>query len=135
MAAKNVLGRTLLPCCTTPGKVTGYFRDGICSTGPTDYGKHVVCAIVTTEFLDFSRQRGNDLQTPHPPSFPGLTQGDKWCLCASRWLEAYQAGKAPPVVLEATNEAALRIIPLEALQKHAVQEEEVLPAEGSSESK
>ena len=100
--------------------MTGYFRDGLCSTGPTDVGRHVVCAIMTQEFLNFTKSQGNDLQTAHPPSFPGLQPGDKWCLCAVRWLDAYAAGKAPPVVLEATNQAALKIIPFEALTKHAV---------------
>lgn len=123
-ATKNVLGRLLAPCCTTPGKVTGYFRDGMCSTGPTDTGRHVVCAVVTEEFLAYTRAQGNDLQTPRPPSFAGLNPGDSWCLCAARWLEAFKAGKAPPVDLEATNEAALRIVPLEALLKHAVKREE-----------
>lgn len=98
----------------------GFFRDGYCSTGPTDTGRHVVCARVTPEFLAFTRSRGNDLQTPDPPSFPGLRPGDKWCLCALRWLEAYEAGVAPPVDLGATNEAVLRFVPLEALQKHAL---------------
>lgn len=125
---KNVLGKTLVPCCTTPGKVTGFYRDGLCSTGPTDTGRHVVCAIVTDEFLAYTKSLGNDLQTPHPPSFPGLVNGSRWCLCASRWLEAYHAGKAPPVDLEATNEAALRIVPLDALLKHAARTDaEVTP--------
>lgn len=117
---QNVLGSQLACCCTDP--MTGYFRDGHCRTVGEDHGSHTVCARVTREFLEFSRARGNDLSTPHPAyGFPGLKPGDKWCLCASRWLEAYEAGVAPPVVLEACHQRALDIVPLEALQEKAVQ--------------
>jgi len=102
---RNVLGSRLTPCCAN----TGFYRDGYCRTGPEDQGTHVVCAKVTAEFLEFTKSKGNDLSTPRP-GFPGLKPGDKWCLCALRWLEAYKAGKAPPVVLEATHESALRYI-------------------------
>ena len=115
----NVLGTPLQSCCTDP--VTGFYRDGRCVTGPQDRGKHVICAQVTEEFLQFSRSRGNDLITPIPAyDFPGLKPGDRWCLCASRWQEAYEAGVAPPVVLEATHEAALQYVPVAALQAHAL---------------
>jgi uncharacterized protein (DUF2237 family) len=127
--ALNVLGGPLQLCCSAP--LTGYFRDGFCVTGPADTGRHTVCAIVTSEFLAFTASRGNDLATPHPPSFPGLKPGDKWCLCAGRWLEAYQAGVAPKVVLSATNAATLRTVPKEALLEHAVEEAAVGPAGGS----
>jgi uncharacterized protein len=116
--ALNVLGGPLRPACTGP-KTTGFYRDGYCHTGPTDSGRHVVAAQVTRAFLDFTASRGNDLQTPHPPHFPGLVPGDVWCLCALRWREAYDAGVAPPVVLEATNEAALRYVSLAQLREHA----------------
>jgi uncharacterized protein (DUF2237 family) len=115
----SVLGRPIEPCSLDP--LTGFYRDGCCSTGPEDVGSHTVCARVTAEFLDFSRRVGNDLSTPRPElRFPGLRPGDRWCVCASRWLEAYRAGVAPPVVLAATNEAALRIVPREALFAHAI---------------
>ena len=118
----NVLGTPLQSCCTDP--VTGFYRDGRCVTGPQDSGKHVICAQVTEAFLLFSQKRGNDLITPLPAyHFPGLKPGDRWCLCASRWQEAYQAGVAPPVVLEATHEAALQYVSLESLQAHAIQAE------------
>lgn len=108
---KNVLGGDLEVCCTSP--VTGFYRDGYCRTGANDVGRHTVCAIVTDEFLEFSKAAGNDLITPHPEwGFPGLKAGDKWCLCVLRWKEAYDAGVAPPVVLEATNEAALQHVSL-----------------------
>lgn len=117
---KNVLGGALLACSYSP--LTGYFRDGCCSTGPTDTGSHVVCAKVTSEFLEFSRSVGNDLSTPRPEyRFPGLKPGDRWCVCALRWLEAYHAGCAPPVVLEATNAAVLRVIRLDVLKACALQ--------------
>lgn len=100
--------------------MTGFFRDGCCNTGPMDRGVHTVCARVTADFLDFSKARGNDLSTPRPEfQFPGLKPGDKWCLCASRWAEAYEAGMAPKVVLEATHEATLSIVPLEVLKQFA----------------
>lgn len=117
--ARNVLGGALRPACTGP-KTTGFYRDGYCHTGPTDSGRHVVAAQVTQAFLDFTASRGNDLQTPHPPHFPGLVPGDVWCLCALRWREALDAGVAPPVVLEATNEAALRYVKLAQLREHAL---------------
>jgi uncharacterized protein (DUF2237 family) len=114
----NVLGGPLLACSFDP--LTGYFRDGCCHTGAEDVGSHTVCARVTADFLAFSRSRGNDLSTPRPEyRFKGLVEGDRWCLCAARWLEAYQAGMAPPVVLESTHELALRIVPLQALLAHA----------------
>ncbi|MCS6810667.1 MAG: DUF2237 domain-containing protein, partial [Tepidimonas sp.] len=100
--------------------LTGYFRDGCCHTGPHDLGRHVVCAKVTEAFLAFSLQRGNDLITPRPEwRFAGLKPGDRWCLCALRWKEALQAGVAPPVILEATHEAALQVVSLADLQAHA----------------
>ena len=110
----NVLGKPLVPCSMNP--VTGYFRNGYCSTGPTDTGTHVVCAVVTDAFLQFSKDQGNDLITP-APGFPGLKAGDKWCLCAHRWKEAYEAGVAPSVVLESTHKAVLRIVPLKILKQ------------------
>ena len=115
---RNVLGGPLLACSFDP--LTGFFRDGCCSTGPDDVGSHTVCARVTEAFLEFSLQRGNDLVTPRPEyRFAGLKPGDRWCVCAGRWLEAYDAGVAPPVVLEATHESALRIVPMKALLAHA----------------
>jgi uncharacterized protein len=114
----NVLGGPLLACSFDP--LTGFFRDGCCHTGPHDLGSHTVCARVTDEFLDFSRERGNDLVTPRPEyRFRGLKDGDRWCVCAARWLEAFEAGVAPPVVLEATHQAAMRIVPLQVLLAHA----------------
>ena len=106
---KNILGEPLEPCCKDP--MTGFFRDGFCHTNHTDHGTHVVCAIVTEEFLEFTRSQGNDLSTPNPLyQFPGLTAGDGWCLCAFRWKEAYDAGVAPPVKVRSTHEKALKII-------------------------
>lgn len=111
---KNVLGTELQACCYEPK--TGFYRDGFCRTGPEDVGTHVVCAIMTAEFLVYTKEQGNDLSTPMPMyQFPGLKPGDKWCLCASRWKQAYKAGKAPEVVLEATHEKALQIIDFELL--------------------
>lgn len=99
--------------------MTGFYRDGKCRTGPGDTGSHVVCAIMTSEFLEFTRSRGNDLSTPMPYfNFPGLNPGDRWCLCASRWKEAYKAGVAPPVILEATHEKVLDFVPFEALLEY-----------------
>jgi uncharacterized protein (DUF2237 family) len=113
----NVLGTELQVCGHSPK--TGFFRDGCCATGPQDMGRHVVCAQVTEEFLDFTRNNGNDLSTPRPDhDFPGLKPGDRWCLCALRWLEASEAGVAPPVILEATHENALNTIALADLQYH-----------------
>lgn len=118
--ARNVLGGPLALCSSEP--LTGFFRDGFCRTREDDTGRHVVAARVSAEFLAFTKGRGNDLETPHPPSFPGLKPGDGWCLCALRWKEAFDAGVAPPVVLSATNEAALRYVTLEQLRRHAVDE-------------
>ncbi|RZM85411.1 DUF2237 domain-containing protein [Pseudoalteromonas rubra] len=115
--AKNVLGGALQSCCTDP--LTGFLRDGFCNTNQMDVGTHVICATVTEDFLTFTKSRGNDLSTPYPAyGFPGLKPGDGWCLCALRWKEAYEAGVAPPVNLEATHENALEIIPLKVLQAH-----------------
>ena len=121
--ARNVLGGPLKLCCSGP-KTTGYYRDGFCHTGPSDSGVHVVCAELTKEFLEFSKSRGNDLMTPHPPWFPGLAPGDKWCLCALRWREAYEAGVAPPVDLEATNAAVLRYVEMDWLKVRALDKKE-----------
>ncbi len=117
--AKNVLGGELVGCSMNP--VTGFFRNGCCETGPHDLGLHTVCAVMTADFLQFSRSRGNDLSTPVPESgFPGLRPGDRWCLCAPRWKEALDAGCAPQVVLQATHEETLAIVPLGVLRDHAV---------------
>lgn len=117
--AKNVLGGELQPCCLDP--ITGYYRDGLCRTGPSDTGRHVICARMTAEFLSFTKSRGNDLSTPIPAyQFPGLQPGDQWCLCALRWREAYEARVAPPVVLAATHERALQYVSLAALKECAV---------------
>ena len=117
--ARNVLGEPLQSCSTAP--LTGFFRSGCCDTGPEDRGLHVVCAQVTAEFLVFSRSRGNDLITPMPAyRFPGLKPGDRWCLCATRWLEALRAGVAPPVLLAATHERALEVVSLADLKRHAL---------------
>ena len=117
MEAKlNVLGEPLTACSDEP--LTGFFRDGCCNTSREDAGLHVVCMRVTAEFLEFSRDRGNDLSTPHPEfGFPGLRPGDQWCLCAARWQEALEAGAAPRVVLQATHAAALRIVKLSDLKR------------------
>jgi uncharacterized protein (DUF2237 family) len=116
---RNVLGGPLQACSFDPN--TGFFRDGHCHTCAQDHGSHTVCAVMTAEFLAFSKSRGNDLSTPMPQfEFPGLKPGDHWCLCAGRWLEAHEAGKAPKVNLEATNEAALAIVPLDALRQDAL---------------
>ncbi len=115
----NVLGEQLADCSHDP--VTGFFRDGCCNTADEDRGSHTVCAVMTKEFLEFSRSRGNDLSTPRPEfGFPGLKAGDQWCLCAARWREAFQAGCAPRVVLEATHEAALEYVTLDQLRAHAL---------------
>lgn len=107
----NVLGTQLKLCCSSP--MTGWFRDGYCRTDDNDTGRHVVCALITEDFLKFSKSRGNDLITPRMPSFTGLVEGDKWCLCAMRWKEAFDAGVAPLVDLEATSTAALHYCSLE----------------------
>ncbi len=117
--ALHVLGQTLMACSYAP--LTGYFRDGCCNTREDDTGSHVVCARMTTEFLEFSLSRGNDLTTPRPEyRFPGLTAGDRWCLCALRWKQALDAGLAPPVFLESTHIRALDFVTLEQLQSCAV---------------
>lgn len=116
-AALNVLGRALALCGTSP--MTGFYRDGYCRTDVNDHGVHVISAVLTDEFLDFTKSRGNDLSTPRA-SFPGLRAGDRWCLCALRWREAYEAGKAPLVDLEATNEAALKYVTLEQLKSRRI---------------
>lgn len=114
----NVLGRRLKPCSTDP--LTGFFRDGHCNTCAEDRGSHTVCAVMTAEFLAYSKYVGNDLSTPRPEyGFPGLKPGDQWCLCASRFLQAHQEGAAPKVRLEATHEATLGIVPLEILRENA----------------
>lgn len=116
---KNVLGGLLKACCYAPK--TGYFRDGYCRTDQSDYGRHVVCTEMTTAFLSFTKDHGNDLSTPRPEfDFPGLKPGDRWCLCALRWKEAWKEGVVPPVILEACEETALKLIPLDILKQHAV---------------
>ena len=116
--AKNVLGGELVPCSLNP--VTGFFRNGCCETGAHDVGMHTVCAIMTKDFLGFSKAMGNDLSTPMPDfGFAGLKPGDRWCLCAPRWKEALDAGAAPQIVLEATHEETLAIVPLGILKDHA----------------
>ena len=115
----NVLGTELECCCRDP--MTGFFRDGYCRTGSGDHGVHTVCAVMTDEFLEFSAEQGNDLSTPVPQfGFPGLVAGDKWCLCVSRWKEAFDAGFAPEVILEATHQSALEWVTLEELKSNAV---------------
>lgn len=119
MTERNVLGGELEPCGTDP--VTGFYRDGCCSTGPEDLGSHTICAVVTAEFLEHQRAIGNDLSTPRPEyRFPGLVPGDRWCVTAVNWARAYNDGVAAPVVLAASHEAVLQLIPLEALKRHAV---------------
>jgi uncharacterized protein (DUF2237 family) len=116
---RNVLGGALAACSRDP--LTGFFRDGCCRTSAADAGMHTVCAVMTREFLEFTVAAGNDLVTPRPEyEFPGLVAGDRWCLCAARWLEAAQAGCAPPVVLEATHARSLDVVPLDLLRKYAV---------------
>jgi|TARA_B110000093_G_C12689555_1_gene293532 uncharacterized protein (DUF2237 family) len=115
---KNVFGEPLKPCCSSP--LTGYFRDGFCKTDPSDSGQHTVCAIMTDDFLAFSRKTGNDLSTPNAQyMFPGLKSGDKWCLCVLRWKEALAADCAPKVELESTNEKALEYVSITELIKYA----------------
>ena len=127
VAERNVLGADLQACGTDP--MTGFFRDGCCSTGPEDAGSHTICAVVTAEFLDHQRSIGNDLSTPRPQyRFPGLVPGDRWCVTAANWARAYNDGVAAPVVLASTNEAVLQIVPMAALRKHAVD----VPADPSS---
>ncbi len=124
---RNVLGDELQPCGTDP--LTGFFRDGCCSTGPQDLGSHTICAVVTAEFLEHQRSIGNDLSTPEPRyRFPGLTPGDRWCVTAVNWARAHADGVAAPVVLAATNEAVLTTVSLAALEEHAID----VPADPSS---
>lgn len=119
MKQRNVLGGELQPCCYNPR--TGFYRDGFCHTGPEDIGQHTVCVQVTEAFLAFSKSRGNDLSTPHPEvMFPGLKPGDRWCLCALRWKEAWEAGYAPPVILESTNEETLKVVRRSVLEEHSI---------------
>jgi uncharacterized protein (DUF2237 family) len=116
---RSVLGTYLEPCGSDP--MTGFFRDGCCSTGPEDLGSHTICTVVTAEFLEHQRSIGNDLSTPRPQyRFPGLVPGDRWCVTAGNWARAYADGVAAPVVLASTNEAVLQIVPMAALQEHAV---------------
>jgi uncharacterized protein len=119
----NVVGGSLLGCSASggaTGPTTGFYRNGCCATGPEDVGSHTVCTVMTAEFLEFSQATGNDLSTPRPEwSFPGLVPGDRWCVCASRWLDAHRAGCAAEVVLAATHARALDIVPIEALIAHA----------------
>jgi uncharacterized protein len=118
--AKNVLGSELAPCSIDP--LTGWYRDGCCNTGPGDRGLHLVCVRATQAFLDFSVRAGNDLSTPRPEfRFPGLKPGDRWCVCVTRWVEAMNAGVAPPVVLEATHISTLEFATLEQLKAHAAE--------------
>ena len=118
--AKNILGTELKSCCLEP--ITGFFRDGYCNTNQMDQGAHTVCVIATNEFLEFTKSRGNDLSTPRPEfQFPGLTEGQSWCLCALRWLEAYEAGVAPPLKPESTHEKTLEFVDKQALKKHYIQ--------------
>jgi uncharacterized protein len=117
--ANNVHGEPLMPCALDP--LTGFYRDGCCNTGPEDIGRHVVCVEMTDDFLEFSASVGNDLSTPMPMyGFEGLRAGDRWCLCAARWQEAYEAGRAPKVILASTHEAALELCDLAALESHAL---------------
>ncbi len=119
-ASLNVFGEPLIACSTSP--LTGFYRNGCCDTGPNDRGLHTVCAVMTEEFLSFSREMGNDLSTPMPQyGFPGLQAGDRWCLCALRWLEAYENGMAPKVILEATHQLVLEFLPFEELKKFQVE--------------
>ena len=116
--ARNVMGGELVPCGFDP--LTGFFRNGCCETGPHDVGLHTVCAVMTADFLAFSKAAGNDLSTPMPDyGFAGLKPGDRWCLCAPRWKEALDAGAAPQIVLESTHEETLAIVPLGVLKDHA----------------
>ena len=119
---KNVLGGELKSCCTDP--VTGFYRDGYCRTGADDLGRHTVCIIATDEFLAYSRSVGNDLSTPMPQyAFPGVREGDKWCLCVTRWQQAFEDDMAPQIVLAATDQSALQVVDLEDLRRYAVDDE------------
>ena len=117
--ALNVFGEPLEICCKSP--MTGYFRDGLCRTDTSDYGLHLTCALLTNEFLEFSKIQGNDLSTPRPEfGFVGLKGGDKWCICAGRWTEALEAGKAPKIYLRATHQKMLLMVQIEVLEKYAL---------------
>ncbi len=117
--ARNVLGEPLVACSFEP--LTGFYRDGCCKTGPEDVGSHLVCAIMTDDFLEFSKQAGNDLSTPRPQwRFPGLVAGDQWCLCVQRWKEAFYAGCAPKIKLESTHINALQVVELDILKLYEV---------------
>ncbi|MDH6197279.1 uncharacterized protein (DUF2237 family) [Mycobacterium frederiksbergense] len=119
MADRNVLGGPLQECGTDP--LTGFYRDGCCSTGDDDLGRHTICAVVTAEFLEHQRSIGNDLSTPAPQFlFPGLMPGDRWCVTAVNWLRAHQDGQAAPVVLASTHERTLDVVPIEVLRQYAV---------------
>lgn len=127
----NVWGQPLEPCSYSPK--TGWYRDGFCRTDSRDQGVHTVCASMTREFLEFTRAQGNDLSTPHPPHFPGLKPGDRWCLCSSRWDEARRAGVPPQVVLEATNQVTLaRGVAMEHLQDHAIAQDSSTQGQGTA---
>ncbi len=116
---RNVFGEPLTDCSNNP--LTGFFRDGCCNTSEQDFGSHTVCAVMTDEFLSYSKSTGNDLSTPMPAyAFPGLKKGDRWCLCAARWQQAFEAGKAPKIVLSATNERALEFVSLTDLKRFAI---------------
>ncbi|WP_031498746.1 DUF2237 family protein [Bryobacter aggregatus] len=116
---RNVLGQILVPCSTNP--MTGFFRTGCCETNEEDTGRHLICALMTEDFLAFSKAAGNDLSTPHPEfGFPGLKPGDQWCLCALRWKEALEAGCAPQVVLESTHHSVLQFVTMPDLHAHAI---------------
>ena len=127
-SSTNVLGTALQPCCTDVGGTgmgTGFYRNGYCSTGEQDVGRHTACVQVTDEFLEFSAAAGNDLSTPMPQyMFPGLKDGDIWCLCAQRWVQAYQAGKAPKLFLQATHEKTLDYVPFKILREYALDKDE-----------
>ena len=119
----NVLGGVLIPCSTSP--MTGFYRDGCCATGPEDRGVHTVCALMSDDFLNFSKSQGNDLSTPRPEyGFDGLKPGDYWCLCAMRWEQARQAGKAPKIKLAATNRVTLALVPLDVLRAYALDDDQ-----------
>jgi len=119
MVPKNVLGELLVPCSKKP--MTGYFRNGYCDTCPEDIGKHIICIEATEEFLEFSKMKGNDLSTPIPEyGLPGVKAGERWCLVGMRWIEAYQADKAPKIILESTHESMLELVPLEILKEYAI---------------
>jgi len=118
---KNIFGEPLITCSNKPK--TGFYRDGCCNTGDDDYGEHTVCIVATKEFLEFSKLVGNDLSTPHPEwNFAGVVSGDRWCLCATRWVEAWKAGVAPMIIPEATHEKMLEHFPLKELVKYAHKE-------------